>query len=89
MFHYGLARPGHAPGTAKAGEVATKAMAEAKGNYLANLILYPGERQCRHLRAFAWQDECACDCVYQLPCTHILMLRVLHTTASLQAAWSL
>ncbi|KIY99022.1 hypothetical protein MNEG_8940 [Monoraphidium neglectum] len=42
VAHLGLARPGHAAGAAKAGEVAAKAMASGKGNYLANLILYPG-----------------------------------------------
>jgi hypothetical protein len=42
IAHFGLARPGHALGTAKAGDVAAKAMASEKGNYLANLILYPG-----------------------------------------------
>lgn len=42
VFHYGLARPGHTPGGAKAGDVATKAMTSEKGNYLANLVLYPG-----------------------------------------------
>jgi hypothetical protein len=42
VCHFGLARPGHAPGAARAGEVAAKVMSSGKGNYLANLILYPG-----------------------------------------------
>ncbi|KAI8475323.1 MAG: CGLD23 protein required for cyt b6 assembly [Monoraphidium minutum] len=42
VAHFGLARPGHALGSARLGDVASKAMADEKGNYLANLILYPG-----------------------------------------------
>jgi hypothetical protein len=42
IAHFGLSRPGHRPGSAKAGGVAQKAMESEKGNYLANLILYPG-----------------------------------------------
>jgi hypothetical protein len=37
-----MARSGYQLGTAAAGEVANKAMETAKGNYLANLVLYPG-----------------------------------------------
>jgi hypothetical protein len=37
-----MARPGYALGTAAAGSVAVEAMESGKGNYLANLVLYPG-----------------------------------------------
>jgi hypothetical protein len=43
VFHAGMARTGHALGSAAAGDVAAEAMASGKGNYLANLLLYPGE----------------------------------------------
>lgn len=46
VFHTGMARAGHRLGTATAGEVAQKAMKTGKGNYLANLILYPGMNYC-------------------------------------------
>eukprot|EP00878_Enallax_costatus_P017220 GHUV01018080.1.p1 GENE.GHUV01018080.1~~GHUV01018080.1.p1 ORF type:complete len:169 (+),score=51.31 GHUV01018080.1:880-1386(+) len=42
LFHAGMARAGYQLGTATAGEVAQKAMETGKGNYLANLVLYPG-----------------------------------------------
>jgi hypothetical protein len=38
-----MARSGYQLGTASAGEVAQQAMQSGKGNYLANLVLYPGE----------------------------------------------
>jgi hypothetical protein len=38
-----MARTGHVLGTAAAGDVAKKAMESGQGNYLANLVLYPGE----------------------------------------------
>jgi hypothetical protein len=38
-----MARAGYQLGTAAAGEVAATAMQSSKGNYLANLVLYPGE----------------------------------------------
>jgi hypothetical protein len=40
-----MARTGYPLGTAVAGDVASKAMESGKGNYLANLVLYPGEKQ--------------------------------------------
>lgn len=43
LFHAGMARGGYNLGTAAAGDVANKAMESGKGNYLANLVLYPGE----------------------------------------------
>eukprot|EP00775_Hariotina_reticulata_P011129 gene11129-11283_t len=42
LFHAGMARSGCQLGTASAGEVAQQAMQSGKGNYLANLVLYPG-----------------------------------------------
>lgn len=42
IAHFGLARPGTPPGGARAGGVASEAMRSGKGNYLANLVLYPG-----------------------------------------------
>lgn len=44
LFHAGMARGGgYVLGSAAAGDVAAKAMESGKGNYLANLVLYPGE----------------------------------------------
>jgi hypothetical protein len=43
LFHAGMSRTGHVLGTAAAGDVASKAMESGKGNYLANLVLYPGK----------------------------------------------
>jgi predicted 2-oxoglutarate/Fe(II)-dependent dioxygenase YbiX len=37
-----MARGGYQLGTAAAGDVANQAMETAKGNYLANFVLYPG-----------------------------------------------
>jgi hypothetical protein len=37
-----MARGGYQPGNAAAGDVANTAMQSGKGNYLANLVLYPG-----------------------------------------------
>lgn len=42
LFHAGMAREGHVLGTATIGDVAQTAMDTGKGNYLANLLLYPG-----------------------------------------------
>jgi len=50
VYHAGMARAGYQLGTAAAGEVANTAMESAKGNYLANLVLYPGELLLQHSR---------------------------------------
>jgi hypothetical protein len=44
VAHFGLARKGHAPGAAAAGDVVRACVSEGRGNYLANLVLYPGAR---------------------------------------------
>ena len=43
LFHAGVIAAGQRPGRARAGELCTGAMQSGTGNYLANLILYPGE----------------------------------------------
>ena len=43
IAHLGVGRPGHDPATAVPGVIATRAMSSGKGNYLANLSLYPGD----------------------------------------------
>ncbi len=42
LFHYGAILRGCKPGTAAPGEICKQAMENGQGNYLANLILYPG-----------------------------------------------
>ncbi|KAG2501771.1 hypothetical protein HYH03_000271 [Edaphochlamys debaryana] len=46
LFHYGAIRKGLKPGEAGPGEICTQArkgaMRDGQGNYLANLVLYPG-----------------------------------------------
>ncbi len=44
IFYAGYIRPGVRPGSARAGEVCEAATKSQQGNYLANLVLYPGER---------------------------------------------
>eukprot|EP00879_Flechtneria_rotunda_P014711 GHRR01015372.1.p1 GENE.GHRR01015372.1~~GHRR01015372.1.p1 ORF type:complete len:269 (+),score=61.85 GHRR01015372.1:206-1012(+) len=45
VFHAGMARPGHQLGTAVPGEVSVKAMESGQGNYMPNLVLYPGRKE--------------------------------------------
>lgn len=45
LFHAGMARSGHVLGTAAAGDVCSKAMESGQGNYLANMVLYPGTQE--------------------------------------------
>lgn len=64
VFHAGMARPGYQLGTAAAGEVAQKAMDSGKGNYLANLVLYPGMQETllvhvEHVVVFCRQESAA------------------------------
>jgi hypothetical protein len=54
LFHAGMAREGYPLGTAVAGDVATKAMESGKGNYLANLVLYPGENRNSVTSQVSW-----------------------------------
>lgn len=42
LFHYGYILRGRRPGTAAPGDICRQAMANGQGNYLANLVLYPG-----------------------------------------------
>lgn len=42
IFHAGFIGEGQRPGNAKPGEVCKQAMSSGQGNYLANLLLYPG-----------------------------------------------
>ena len=42
LFHAGVIAAGRRPGGAKPGELCEEAMSSGTGNYLANLILYPG-----------------------------------------------
>ena len=43
IYHAGMAAAGIQLGRAVPGDVCNKAMEAGKGNYLANLILYPGK----------------------------------------------
>jgi hypothetical protein len=47
LYHAGMARAGHVLGSAVPGDVAAKAMTDEKGNYLPNLVLYPGMQALR------------------------------------------
>lgn len=42
IYHAGYAAENYRPGSAKAGEVCSGSMESGRGNYLANLVLYPG-----------------------------------------------
>ena len=42
VFHAGFIAEGRRPGGAKPGELCEAAMESGTGNYLANLVLYPG-----------------------------------------------
>ncbi|KAL3161340.1 hypothetical protein ABBQ32_010238 [Trebouxia sp. C0010 RCD-2024] len=42
LMHMGAARPGHKPQDALLGPICRRAMSSERGNYLANLALYPG-----------------------------------------------
>lgn len=42
LAHFGAGRSGHAPAAALPGAICSRAMSSGKGNYLANLSLYPG-----------------------------------------------
>ncbi|KAG2452451.1 hypothetical protein HYH02_002693 [Chlamydomonas schloesseri] len=42
LFHYGFITKGLKPGNVVPGEICTQAMRDSQGNYLANLVLYPG-----------------------------------------------
>ncbi len=42
IMHCGMAAPGTVPGSASAGPIGAVAMKSGSGNYLANLILFPG-----------------------------------------------
>ena len=42
IFHAGYIAAGRRPGSATAGELCSAAMQSGTGNYLANLVLYPG-----------------------------------------------
>jgi hypothetical protein len=68
VFHAGMARGGYTLGTAAAGEVANKAMETAKGNYLANLVLYPGGQHLRSLNStrVTWKTSCGTN-MWRLP----------------------
>jgi hypothetical protein len=53
-----MARKDYSLGTAAAGDVAKTAMETGKGNYLANLVLYPGEHtSCAVCCALACLDS--------------------------------
>ena len=41
-MHMGAAKPGHKPQDAVLGPICRRAMSSERGNYLANLALYPG-----------------------------------------------
>ncbi len=45
-MHSGYLRAGRRAGSAKTGEICQGSMDSGQGNYLANLILYPGRRYC-------------------------------------------
>ncbi len=45
IFHAGYIAAGRRPGGAKAGELCEAAMQSGQGNYLAKLILYPGNQK--------------------------------------------
>ncbi|EFJ45988.1 hypothetical protein VOLCADRAFT_45232, partial [Volvox carteri f. nagariensis] len=42
LFHYGYILRGRKPGDATPGDICNQAMKDGRGNYLANLVLYPG-----------------------------------------------
>ncbi len=42
LLHAGFVRAGGAPGNAKAGDICESVVRTQQGNYLANLVLYPG-----------------------------------------------
>lgn len=42
LMHIGAAKPGHKPQDALLGPICRRAMSSERGNYLANLALYPG-----------------------------------------------
>ncbi|KAG2424358.1 hypothetical protein HXX76_014567 [Chlamydomonas incerta] len=42
LFHHGFIAKGLKPGNVVPGEICTQAMRDGQGNYLANLVLYPG-----------------------------------------------
>ncbi|KAL3161893.1 hypothetical protein ABBQ38_008980 [Trebouxia sp. C0009 RCD-2024] len=42
LMHMGVAKPGHNPPEALLGPICRRAMSSERGNYLANLALYPG-----------------------------------------------
>lgn len=43
IMHCGMAAPGTVPGSAAVGPIGAAAMKSGTGNYLANLILFPGK----------------------------------------------
>ncbi|KAL6756237.1 hypothetical protein V8C86DRAFT_2651327 [Haematococcus lacustris] len=45
IFCAGLLKPGVRPGSAQAGDICTACMKTGQGNYLANLVLYPGRAE--------------------------------------------
>ena len=49
IMHCGMAAPGNVPGSATVGPIGTAAMKSGSGNYLANLILFPGITHAQHL----------------------------------------
>lgn len=88
-----MARTGYPLGTAVAGDVATKAMESGKGNYLANLLLYPGENNtscmqvllpCSHCRkrlagfAVVGAHWQAAFCAAELPTTSMTDVAYVH-----------
>lgn len=80
-----MARPGYALGTAAAGDVANKAMASGKGNYLANLVLYPGEAAVVAVAVGRRQWLSACINLVFKPCWGLqrAVSRLLHSSALL------
>ncbi len=49
IMHCGMAAPGTVPGSATVGPIGAAAMKSGSGNYLANLILFPGAPHVGHL----------------------------------------
>uniref|UniRef100_A0A7R9VDZ5 Cofactor assembly of complex C subunit B n=1 Tax=Chlamydomonas euryale TaxID=1486919 RepID=A0A7R9VDZ5_9CHLO len=45
IFHAGVIAPGVRPGGAAGGQICSDAIATGRGNYLANLVLYPGRKE--------------------------------------------
>lgn len=61
FFHAGFVKSGGRPGSAKLGDVCRKVMESGTGNYLANLVLYPGASQHGHV-------HCSMPLVFSIKC---------------------